>query len=191
MSEKNNKPKLKIAQTKIGERKGKVKQAGIAAVITVYYGNYTLPPINGEYYQLTLDSYNNMLDEFLDSPEGKKYQRPTQSERDEALVTVANFLEKEKKKRIQEKQLDEEKQKQSQSFKNEDLVKIDPDIADIRDNGEEDEKEKPISKKKEKIELDELTKMYKRQANILTVAVIFLVLVMVIQMLLNLYLFTR
>ena len=167
--------RLQVGKTKIGERTGKYE--GQFVKFSIYYGNYSMPPVNGEYVHLKKDKYLALLDEFLKSPEGEEYQRPTEEEIEEACLEVVNRelkAQQSKKAKAEQKTIAEE----SASIK--EPKPVDPAERTVRvEPAAESTKEK------------ELLKTYKRQTTILTIAVIFLVLVVALQMLLNLYLFTR
>lgn len=164
--------KLQVGKTKIGERTGKYE--GQFIKFSIYYGNYSMPPVNGEYVHLKKDKYLALLNEFLESPEGKDYLRPTEEEIEEACLEVVNR----ELKAQQNKKQAPLKEAIREDF--EKPIQKEPEV-----------KPEPLSKPQKEKEKDSLLKSYKRQITILTIAVIFLVLVVALQMLLNLYLFTR
>ena len=61
--------------------------------IKVYYGNYILPMINERFRPLKPEVYQNFLEEFLESEEGKRYDRPSAEENKEALAEVKRVTE--------------------------------------------------------------------------------------------------
>ena len=175
---------------------------------TIYFGNHTMPMVDGKFKSLKDDVYRQFLREFLSSDAGKDYDPPTEEEIKEAALIVANI-----QRSFIERQKEEAEAKKKQEMAAADPVYLEPKqpkVAKVQnpepqyeyeDDEDEDEEELPRKGKKAKKEkvkakitkndMDQLTLMYKKQANILTVAVIVLTLIVALQMLLNLYLLTR
>lgn len=199
---KNNMEKeLEVGKTLLGVTVAEYK--GRIVPIKVYYGNYVTAKdkgdiqlkIDGEFIHQKPELYLKLLRDFLNSEEGRNYKVPT---KDEVQAAVAKVLADEETRKTEERKpieniVPKEEPKEVPIKK---LVYI-KDFEDDEVDGDEDDfepKRKERNQKKGKItkeQMDELTLMYKRQANILTIAVIFLVLVVALQMLLNLYLLTR
>lgn len=207
--------KLQAGKTQIGKKTGKVTtESGDRIVnLNIYFGNYCMPPVNNKFFHLEKKEYLKMLDDFLNSEEGSKYANPSQEEIDEAIITVIN-KENEYYAKVREQQKKQEAEQRDNAVKPEYVdekidkpqeVKPSPKVVEEKsvepeyiyeseDDEEQEEKPKKKAKKKNKIskdEMDQLTLMYKKQAEILLIAVIFLTLVVALQMLLNLYLLTR
>jgi len=152
---------LKVGKTKIGGITGSYNGKFIR--FSIYYGNLSMPPVDGEYIHLPSDKYRELLDQFLNSEEGKEFEKPSEEEINAACLAVLNKeVEKENARALQLEEIEASK---------------------------ESSEDQP--KEKENTSSDHLIAMYKKQSNILTIAVIFLVLVVVIQMFLNIYLFVR
>ena len=78
--------RLVVGETLIGKKFGRYK--GQLREIKVYYGGYVLPLINNKFLTLKQEHYDQILEEFLSSEEGKTYERPTEEERKEAQEKV-------------------------------------------------------------------------------------------------------
>ena len=193
---------LEVGKTLLGVTVAEYK--GRIVPIKVYYGNYVTAKdkgdlqlkIDGEFIHQKPELYLKLLRDFLNSEEGRSYKVPTKDEVQAAVAKVLadeDIREAEEIKPI-EKIVPKEEPKEVPVKKPVYPVYI-KDFEDDEVDKEEEEinsKEKKSKNRKiSKEQMDELTLMYKRQANILTIAVIFLVLVVALQMLLNLYLLTR
>ncbi|MBR2787526.1 MAG: hypothetical protein IKD94_00025 [Erysipelotrichaceae bacterium] len=66
---------------------------GEPRTVKVYYGNYVIPMINGRFRPLKREVYQKALNEFLDSQEGSRYDRPSKEENEEALAEVRRVVE--------------------------------------------------------------------------------------------------
>lgn len=82
---KRSKP-LEVGHTKIGEKTGNYK--GQLVKFSVYYGNYILPSIDGEFIHIKPESYNELLNKFLHSQQGKEYIYPSKEEIEDATRLV-------------------------------------------------------------------------------------------------------
>ena len=189
---------LEVGKTLLGVTVAEYK--GRIVPIKVYYGNYVTAKdkgdvqlkIDGEFIHQKPELYLKLLRDFLNSEEGRSYKVPTKEEVQSAVAKVLGDEEMRaaEERRAPEKEIHKEEPKEKPAPKP-------VYIKDFEDDEEDEEEEPPVKKgksKKRRItkeQMDELTLMYKRQANILTIAVIFLVLVVALQMLLNLYLLTR
>ena len=83
--------KLIPGETLIKTIEGRIE--GEIRTVRVYYGNYVIPMINGKFKPLKQEAYQKVLNEFLDSKEGKKYDRPDEAEIKEALEEVKRVVE--------------------------------------------------------------------------------------------------
>ena len=187
---------LEVGKTLLGVTVAEYK--GRIVPIKVYYGNYVTAKdkgdvqlkIDGEFIHQKPELYLKLLRDFLNSEEGRRYKVPT---KDEVQASVAKVLADEEARNEEENtalEVPVRKEEPKEIPKKAPVY-----IKDFEDDEEEEDPPVEIKKfKKGKItkeQMDELTLMYKKQANILTIAVIFLVLVVALQMLLNLYLLTR
>ena len=189
---------LEVGKTLLGVTVAEYK--GRIVPIKVYYGNYVTAKdkgdvqlkIDGEFIHQKPELYLKLLRVFLNSEEGRNYKVPTKEEVQSAVAKVLadEEMRDAEERRAPEKEIHKEEPKEKPAPKP-------VYIKDFEDDEEDEEEEPPVKKGKSKKgritkeQMDELTLMYKRQANILTIAVIFLVLVVALQMLLNLYLLTR
>ena len=106
---------LEVTKTKIGEKIGSYK--GRYTIFSVYYGNYISPMIENEFVHLKEAEYEELLESFLNSEEGKEYKRPSEKEIREASAAVLNseiFFLKEKEGDKVELNLEEKKEKPAQ-----------------------------------------------------------------------------
>ena len=55
----------------------------------IYYGNFIRPMINDQFKTLKRERYLKMLDDFLNSEEGSRYERPGEQEMLEAEEIVS------------------------------------------------------------------------------------------------------
>jgi len=80
--------KLIPGETQIGTKTGMIQ--GELRQIRIYYGNFINPMNihNGKYVPLKKKEYLKILNEFLDSEEGKEYQRPDEEDINRAFVEV-------------------------------------------------------------------------------------------------------
>jgi len=191
------KKELQVAKTLIGNTL--MNYNGHSLQFFVYYGNYLVAENSdiqkeiertGQYIQQKPADYMNLLLDFLKSDKGQEYRFPT---KDEVTSAVNEVLTMEFE-RMPKKEVNPEVPKELIEEETKDVVTEKPKPVYIYEEDapeEEPVKEKDKKNHIKKTNLDELTLMYKRQANILTIAVIFLVLVVALQMLLNLYLLTR
>ena len=190
---------LEIGKTLLGVTVAEYK--GRIVPIKVYYGNYVTAKdkgdvqlkIDGEFIHQKPDLYLKLLRDFLNSEEGRSYKVPTKDEVQAAVAKVLadeDIREAEEIKPI-EKIVPKEEPKEVPVKKPVYIKDFEDDEVDKEEEEINSKEKKSKNRKISKEQMDELTLMYKRQANILTIAVIFLVLVVALQMLLNLYLLTR
>lgn len=101
---------LEPGKTVIGEKD--LRYEGIFYHCTVYYGNILDPVINGYPKRLGKEEYDKMLEDFLQSKEGKKYKMPTKKEARDSVINLINVeAEITKEKRKQETAEKEAKEK--------------------------------------------------------------------------------
>lgn len=113
----NKLKKLEIGKTKIGSKRGMFH--GEYREFSIYYGNYVQPIVNGEFYEVNEDVYKNMLEDFLNTDEGREYKVPTVQEFEDASAIV--------KKKIRNFQTAGSKPSDSEPQKEEELIKPAPD----------------------------------------------------------------
>ena len=190
---------LEVGKTLLGVTVAEYK--GRIVPIKVYYGNYVTAKdkgdvqlkIDGEFIHQKPELYLKLLRDFLNSEEGRSYKVPTKDEVQAAVAKVLadeDIREAEEIKPI-EKIVPKEEPKEVPVKKPVYIKDFEDDEVDKEEEEINSKEKKSKNRKISKEQMDELTLMYKRQANILTIAVIFLVLVVALQMLLNLYLLTR
>ena len=67
---------------------------GKIAKMTVRFGNYIFPPIKKgekeEFVHLKVAEYRKLLEQFLNSPAGQQYKRPSEEEIEQASILVLN-----------------------------------------------------------------------------------------------------
>ena len=80
--------KMIPGETQIGTKTGTIQ--GELRQIRIFYGNFVNPMNihNGKYVPLKKKEYLKILNEFLDSDEGKEYQRPSEEDIDRAFTEV-------------------------------------------------------------------------------------------------------
>ena len=110
--EENNKEvkqlkKLAIGETLIGSKFGRYQ--GSLRELKIYYGGYVLPIIDNHFPTLKKEHYDQILEEFLNSEEGKQYERPTEQEKKEAQEKV-RLVELNYEKQLQEQSQNENAQ---------------------------------------------------------------------------------
>ena len=177
---------LVIGKTELGEWKEN------GTVFKVFYGNYLTPHKNGCFQHVGEEEYESLLDSFLKSERGRAYKVPTSAENQNAINIVLQresaALESAK---VKAKESEKHKEKKSPVYVTEDIPE---EFKERKEPALEETKESKPKAKREKHSEETSgsdSKLYKRQVGILTIAVLFLTLVVVMQMLLNLYLLTR
>ena len=77
-------------ETLIGTMNGKFSNIdGKPRTMYIYYGNFIRPMINDQFKTLKRERYLKMLDDFLNSEEGSRYERPGEQEMLEAEEIVS------------------------------------------------------------------------------------------------------
>lgn len=190
---------LEVGKTLLGVTVAEYK--GRIVPIKVYYGNYVTAKdkgdlqlkIDGEFIHQKPELYLKLLRDFLNSEEGRSYKVPTKEEVQSAVAKVLadEEMRDAEERRAPEKEIHKEEPKEKPAPKPVYIKDFEDDEVDKEEEELERKERESKNRKITKEQMDELTLMYKRQTNILTIAVIFLVLVVALQMLLNLYLLTR
>lgn len=102
--------KLVPGETVIKELKGTVQ--GKYGVFHVYYGNYVYPNYNGMDRIRDSKTYRDMVEDFLNSDEGKEYECPTEEEFIKAEEEVKNRIH-EYRERLEKEEESSEKTEQT------------------------------------------------------------------------------
>ena len=209
---------LEVGRTKLGEINAITKE-GKYVTLSVFYGNYLYPMVDGEYQHQTQEAYMGLLKAFLDSEAGREYKIPTQQEINAACLAVANrekeFIEKARAEK--ERETEKNRKQPTPIYEDENVVpphlraeytkpKPQPQPEEERvfeddEIPEEEEKkkvlgifgkkkDKPAPKPKEAKESDKLLEEYKRRSTVLTVITVFLTLLVGFELLWNVYLLT-
>lgn len=126
---------LKVGDTEIGKVYGNYK--GKEYVFTVFYGNRTFPPADGDFIHCDQDRYKEMLTKFLNSKEGSKYIWPTEEEIEIATQLVIS----------RESQLISKQEKETQTLNVQQVI--------------EEPEQKPIQNPVDELELINLQKRVK------------------------------
>jgi len=87
-----SKLQLVPGETLIGTKTGKI--GGEFRELDIYYGNYVLPLIRNNFLVLKKDEYLRMLNGFLDSEEGKIYERPSEEQIEQSFVDAQQLQKK-------------------------------------------------------------------------------------------------
>lgn len=77
---------LSIGNTRIGTKRGMYN--GAYRELSIYYGNYVKPMIGGQFLRMDETAYRHILEDFLNSDEGRKYKIPTEEEYSHANEVV-------------------------------------------------------------------------------------------------------
>ena len=93
--------RLQAGITAIGEINGKDNRNMIQK-FTILYGNVADPIVDGKIMHLREDLYKDMLNKFLESEEGKKYQIPSDDEVEQAIIDMRNREEEVKQKEAEQ-----------------------------------------------------------------------------------------
>ena len=82
--------KLEAGKTLIGKTNAKDKESQLIYEFEVYYGNILYPPRNNKVGHLPKDEYEKVLNDFLNTDEGLKYDLPTDVEVEQANIEMLN-----------------------------------------------------------------------------------------------------
>lgn len=93
-------------KTVIGKMVGKVK--GDVRHLTIFYGNFVTPLIDGKIVPIKDADYRNMLDAFFVTEEGRKYRKPSEEE-----IKQARKIVQERIKNRQQIALEEDKEEEA------------------------------------------------------------------------------
>lgn len=81
---------LSIGNTKIGTKRGMYN--GKYRELSIYYGNYVKPMIDGQFLTMDESAYRQILEDFLNSDEGRQYRIPTEEEYEKAIEVVKDKI---------------------------------------------------------------------------------------------------